>query len=85
MKITSHDGTQYRQTRLEKVRKVASIMLGMAPTQLDKLVVEIHDNKGTLKITWLDDFPSDMQRVAFSSSWEMVGENKDAVRHGVSV
>lgn len=83
MLLGSNDSQLWRHERLEKVRRVASTILGMSESQLDLLIKGLHDYKGNLEVSWNVHAPTDHQKLAFRTAWEMSGESPDSVSHDV--
>lgn len=81
MDFTSHDGAQHRQQRLRKALQIASDIAGLTPAQADSLIYNLHDDRGTLRVTWRTGSPSDIQRIAFATAWRLAGEREDAIEH----
>jgi hypothetical protein len=78
--ITSHDMAQHRADRMRKTLRVAASIAGLTPGQTDLLIHSLHDERGTLVVTWHIE-PSEHQRRAFADAWALYGE--DRISHQV--
>lgn len=85
MIFSSSDRQLWREERLVKVSRVASKVLGMTEKQLGRLVLGLFDSKGQLVVIWDDTDPTPQQRAAFSTAWNLSGENESAVTHEQSL
>lgn len=81
MKITSHDNAPHRENRLKKALQIALEISGLTYDQAQLLIVEMRDDKGTLRILWNHVPPSHRQLEAFSTAWELCGEKAASVKH----
>lgn len=81
MDFTSHDGAEHRTKRLKRAATIFCEIAGITYEHAQGLICVLHDNHGKLEVHWRYGTPSNRQREAFSSTWKLVGEHPDAVKH----
>lgn len=79
-KLIAYDGAQHRRERLAKALRIAREILSLSESQTTLLIYDVRDRKGTLYVSW-SAMPTDRQCEAFSTAWELVGEDRDSVKH----
>ena len=84
MKYGGSDDSKSRIDRLEKVQRLASAILGLSNEQFEMLILEMYDHKGQLNVVWNNTKPTQMQKAAFSKSWELCAECPTEVYHCVN-
>lgn len=83
MKYSSNDNSTRRNDRLRRVEKLAIALMGLSIKQFHKLVHSLHDEKGELRITWIDEFPTYDQQRTMGIVWGLSHEDRHKVRHDV--
>lgn len=73
MELITERGESWRIDRLKKSADVFCTIVGISPQQLDLLVFELHDHKGTLQVYWVEP-PSKRFMDAFRDAWALCGE-----------
>jgi len=76
----STDG-DLRMHRLKKVVCYVCKLLDIKEQQLELLVESIYDNKGVLYVCWHKCEPTDKQKSAFGTAWQLCLEEHDRVAH----
>lgn len=79
-KLIAYDGAQHRRERLAKALRIAREILSLSESQTTLLIYDIRDRKGMLSVNW-SAMPTDRQCAAFSTAWELVGEDPENVQH----
>lgn len=73
MEISNYEGVSYRDDRLKKCARLASLVFGVTEEQLGGLIYGLHDHKGDLYVRWQHQ-PSSKAQLAIENVWRECGE-----------
>ena len=78
--LIATDGAQHRVDRLRKALRLAREITALSEQQTALLIHSMEDSRGRLTVRWVAE-PTQRQRDAFATAWELVGERSSSVTH----